>query len=180
MKSSLALGIALAASPALAWAEPTTSPLSIEVTFEGAVQPRCMMTAAQETGGLFDLGELAGPDGRLRQDLTVADLEVAGSWCNTASRLSIEADPLLSTPAPAVVPNGFTRRVDFTARVAGWTAAEARFETATGPTAAASQTTDGPRAGAYVVGIGDFLTAGDPFLLAGAYAGEIRVTISPE
>lgn len=180
MKTSIALSLALVAAPVAAMAEPTTDPLSIEVTFNGTVESRCVITDPQDAGSIFDLGELAGPDGRLRPNLTIADLEVAGSWCNSASRLTVEADPLLSSPAPTVVPDGFSRRVDYTARVSGWTATEARYETAAGPSASASQTTDGPVAAAYLVGLDDFIAAGDPFLLAGAYAGEVRITIAPE
>ncbi|MCS6622535.1 hypothetical protein N0B44_06415 [Roseibacterium beibuensis] len=180
MKTSIALSLALVAGPFAAMAEPTTDPLSIQVTFNGTVESRCVIMDPQDAGNIFDLGELAGPDGRLRSDLTVADLEVAGSWCNSASRLTVEAEPLLSIPTPAVVPGGFTRRVDYTARVSGWTPTEARYETTAGPTGSASQATDGPVAAAYVVGLDDFLTAENAFLLAGAYAGEVRITIAPE
>lgn len=180
MKSTIAISLALILVPAAALAEPTTNPLSIEVTFSGAVEPRCRITPAQDIGAVFDLEELAGSDGRLRTDLAVSPLEVAGSWCNSASRLTVEADPLLSVVTPAATPEGFTRRVDYTASVSGWTATEARFETAVGPTAAASQATDGPKAGSYVVSLDEFFAPGDPFLLAGAYAGEVRITIAPE
>ena len=136
MKTSIALSLALVAAPVAVMAEPTTDPLSIEVTFNGTVESRCVIMDPQDAGNIFDLGELAGPDGRLRSDLTVADLEVAGSWCNSASRLTVEAEPLLSIPTPAVVPGGFTRRVDYTARVSGWTPTDARYETAAGASAA--------------------------------------------
>lgn len=181
MKRLLAISAIALAVPAVSMAEPITQPLTVAVTINGTVEARCSLANVDDTGAIFDLGEMIGDNGKLRPDLSAPPVEIAASWCNSASRINVEADPLEAITSVPTLPANFSDRVNFTAAVSGWTSSPATYDTAAGPGASSSQVSAGPVAGGYEISIADFATEnGDNYLLADAYKGEVRVTIAPQ
>lgn len=167
-------GLALAAQPLLAApaAEGT-------VTFNGVVGDRCLFTLPSQIVDLTELS-LPGTDGNAGR-LDTSKVEGANAtlqgWCNgAAATMAVEALPIVNTSFTSTPAGGFDRVINYTA-------------TATANSVPATDQSVVSGAG-NSVGVGMFTgnipvvlsapsTPGGGILVAGAYQGVVRVTLSP-
>lgn len=133
-------------------------------------------------GGTFDLGVLIDTStGLLRTDIVAPTQTLVGSFCSTRSTINVEATPLLAQNFTVTPPDGFSRRVDYTASAAGWTDNPAIFSTATATNADASQTRNSPYSGEIAVSLSGYTTNGgnrQRLVADTSYLGLVTVTIT--
>ena len=165
-------GLALAGS---AHAQSVTGTVSID----GSVAERCLFTTPS---AIISVGELALPAanpnaGRLDASKLDGESRTLSGWCNaTASEMTVEASPLLNQDFTSTPPSGFVRRIDYTAT------ANANGVDATDDSSSAgegSPETVGIFVGDVVVTLSGSTTAANALLIAGAYEGEVEVTLNP-
>lgn len=171
-----ALASTTLASPALAVTPSGDS--TGTVTINGSVADRCLFTTPSKTINLGELSQGGTTDDAGKLDSSVVDnqSETLVGWCNgTSATMTVEAEPIVNTDFTGTPPDGFTRVVNYTA------SAEANEETATD-----SSTDDGAGTAADVgIFTGNVVvtlsnsSAGSDLLVAGAYAGQVLVTLSP-
>ena len=183
MKARIALAAILAAIPATASAQ---QPLQGAVAVDGSVAGRCVLgppsLAAVPLGTLIDTS-----GARVDRLTTIAAqaINFPGSWCNFANtRVSVSANALLA--ADATAPSaGYARAVNFTATATNWAAANAVVTTAasaSGATPAASApggTNPAPKLADISLTLNSFTVPADAFLVTGAYAGNVTITLGP-
>lgn len=166
----LAVPAAFAAVPALA----QTSDVTGTVQVSGSVAPRCQFVAP--TTVQLDLGELSlSSDGGLDTTKVNGQSKKLNGWCNGASaRIWVEAQPLTNT-ASAGTSGSFTNVVNYTATANAGSAAPTDTSAVGG---AGSPVTLGLFSGDIDVVL-SASTAGSKKLVAGSYAGNVIVTLSP-
>ncbi|MFI4933451.1 MAG: hypothetical protein ACHP7N_02425 [Caulobacterales bacterium] len=172
--SAAILGLSI---PTIAAATPTG--VTGTVTVDGAVAARCQFGAGG--AALINIPELSDTTtGELNPSTVNGQSAQLQGWCNgTNSTMTVQADPLLNAGS---APSGFSNHVDFTATATAHP---------TGGDKSASDTTTVAGAGTPVT-VGIFsgnidvvlsLAASNPAapakMLAGAYAGDVLVTLTP-
>lgn len=180
-----ALGIALAALPAVAMAQATDTDTA-NVAIDGRVASLCIL--GDPTPATVDLGQMAATSGTRVGKIAVLPSQTVtlpGSFCNFAgSALRVDATALVSTDASAP-PAGFVKAVNYTATASGWAASDAVATTAaladgTSPTASGTGATQPlPNIADIQVALSSFTTPGDAILVAGDYSGAVVVTLGP-
>jgi hypothetical protein len=168
------------ALPGLAQAQ-TSNTDSKTVGIIGTVPSLCF--GGTLTGdGSFDLGVLIDlTTGQLRTDLSAPSKVLVGSFCTSRSTITVSATPLEAQNYVATPPNGFSRKVHYSATASGWTAIPASYNTAAAANAAATQSRATAFTGEITVAISNFSTDGGSTLrLVGdsAYRGVVTVTLA--
>ena len=185
MRRLLALAIAAALAPSLAMADSN----STTVTVTGTVTPSCTLAPVGNGAGTFTVGggNLIDPSTGLLATGLVTDgaQTISGSWCNTASVISLAASPMLQTTFVGAPPTGWTKSVNYKATASGW--GPDLPVTTTGDVSGASPTSNtatqivtSPTAANIVISLSDFVTPGsNSRLVAGTYTGSVVVTLAP-
>ena len=158
-----------------------------EFALDGSVPPSCRL-GQPDSGPLdIELVNLADADGRLRSDLLLPERNLAASFCNSASTLTVTATPLLADGAGRSA-TGFSRSVDYTVQVAGWTDSPAVFATqssgaqGTGAQNGSLQSQPRPRQSDINVLFTNFRTTGGSnlrLIAAPRYTGAVVISLSP-
>ena len=191
MRTKLPL-LSLAAAAALAVPMPALAQASDsdtgEVAINGRVTPICILgEPSQPVVDLGQLIELSGSRvGRIAA-LGAQTVTMPDSFCNFAGSVAtIEATALVETSsAVSTPPASFARAVNYDASAGTWgggTASTTTFAAADGsnPTSEGDSAVQGtPRLTDIVVNLGGWSAPGDNILVAGDYAGLVRVTIGP-
>lgn len=178
--------LALVAAAALTMPALASAQSSSTININGEVPKKCMLGAPASTE--LQLGTLTGADGRLDSSKTgsavLQTTTISDAWCNTPSRLEVEAQPLVTVITGYNTPAGFTRTVSYDALLEGWPAAMALRPFAT----AASDSTETSTAYANdlvlsISRLGAVAASGNSddnsaFLEAGQYRGSVTVTLS--
>jgi hypothetical protein len=174
------LTIALAALAATTLASPALAADSTgTVSIDGSVADRCLFTTPNDTISLGELS-LGGSDtdaGKLNAAAVDGQSATLVGWCNgTSAKITVEAEAIVNDDFTGSPPTGFSRVINYTATA-----------NADGEDATDSSTDEG--AGA-PVGVGIFTgevtvtlsdsSAGSDLLVAGAYSGQVLVTLSPD
>lgn len=180
----VALVAAFAAPPALA--ATTTSPTTAVIMVTGDAPGACTLgTLGNST---LNVGEMVDPaTGELAKIPSPSPTSITGSWCNTASTLTVLATPLVAQNFAGAPPSGFTKAVNYTATVSAWTTNPAIFSTSGNVSGVQSQTTPGsqvqpaPNSNTIVVSIGSFASpsVGDFLIADPNYSGLITITLTP-
>lgn len=170
--------VALAAS-ASAFATPALAQSTGTVTVDGSVADRCLFTGDTAT---ILLGELAASgSGATAGKLDTAKLDSSPDatltgWCNgIAATIKVEAQPLMNTDFTGTAPDGFTRRVDYSATA---TANGATPNDTSLVSGAGTAESIGMFTGSVVVSLAS-VGAGTDLLVAGDYQGQVIVTLTP-
>jgi hypothetical protein len=174
-----AAAIASLSSPAFAQASGT-------VVVNGTVAAKC--TAVTPIGGAIGLGELAKTDGTVDKAFAGATSGLTRNFtvrCNGSNpKLSVEAKSLVNA-AVGESPNGYTNKVDYTAKLAakgakGSTTTLADDSIAAGATSSPLNDRLAAEANNVTLTIADGVTANSTAILeAGTYAGSVDIVISP-
>jgi hypothetical protein len=181
LKHVLYASAALALLAAPAFADATTS-----ISVQGSVDSTCHI--GTPVSATLDFGMLMDPaTGKLRTPIFDQTTDIKGSWCNTASTISVIATPLVAQNYVGDPPAGFTKAVNYHVTISGWTNSMAIFSTtgdASGgnsSTVAGSQSTSDPKAESLFVDVMQLTTPGtDSRLVADTnYSGTITVTLVP-
>lgn len=163
----LALPAALIASPALAQSAVTGT-----VDINGSVAGRCMFTLPNAT---ISLGEISlASNGKLDPSKVNGKNAALTGWCNnTAATMSVTTTELTTGTAATT---GFDNRVDYTGTaVANVISASDSSLTA----GAGSASTVGQFTGDIVVTLGSASSPTSGLMVAGAYTGNVLVTLTP-
>ncbi len=175
------LGTAALSVPAMASAQSSST-----ININGEVPKKCMLGAPASTE--LQLGTLTGADGRLDNAKTgsavLQSTTISDAWCNTPSRLEVEAQPLVTVITGYSTPAGFTRTVSYDALLEGWPTAMTVRPFATADSEASE--TSMAHASDLVLSIsrlGAVASNGtsddnSAFLEAGQYRGSVIVTLS--
>lgn len=174
----------LLAAPATAWADSTnTSEDREDVEFTAAVPVICKIGARPGEPVSLELGNLADASGLLRSNLAADPQNLAGSFCNAASTITVSAEPLVAVGTRATPADGFSRRVDFTVSVTNWTDQPAIFTTSQGgQQPGAAQRQPRPRQADINLAFSNFRTPGgnqQRLIAAPAYRGTVTILIEP-
>lgn len=175
MKTLIALAaLAAMSAPAAAFAADGN------VTIDGSVAAVCKFTT--DTASI-SLGEMADGDGFLNAAVVNNKTATLTGWCNgISSTMAVTATELTRTGAP-VTATGFTSRVDYTA-----TAATQSASLGAAVSANDSSVTAGAGSAASLGLFADNVTvtlsnsapgAAGARLVAGAYTGNVKVTLTP-
>jgi len=173
-KLILASAVLAAATATPVVAQTTTGTVMID----GSVAPRCLFTTSN---AVINAGELAqagtgGSAGKLDTSKLDGQSRTLVGWCNgTASSMSVEAFPVVNTTVTSAPPAGFDRVVNYTATA---TANAANASDTSIVAGAGSASTVGLFTGNVVVTLSNSSTPASGLLIAGAYQGETRVTLS--
>ena len=180
----VAMTAALLALPQAAFAQQATGTINLT----GTVTGRCSVVGGgQAFSETINLGELAGPDGRLRADLTDASPDAIRSFslvCTSATpSVELSAERLTTgTTAPA----GYANNIDYTAQVAVLQASgsppDITYTTASSLPAPTNVQLTAPLANAadnVTIRVHSFGTAAGALLVAGSYTSVIHITITP-
>ncbi|HZZ87592.1 MAG TPA: hypothetical protein VFE13_04585 [Caulobacteraceae bacterium] len=185
MRRLLALAIAAALAPTLAWADGN----STTVTVTGTVAATCSLAPLGSGSGTFTVGggNLVDPTtGKLASGLTTDGPQtISGSWCNSASILTVVANPMVQSSFAGAPPSGWTKAVNYKATTGGWgpdlpvtTTGDSSGANPTSNTA--TQAVASPTAATITVNLSDFVTPGsNSRLVAGNYSGSIVVSLAP-
>jgi hypothetical protein len=119
----------------------------------------------------------------------IADHSVSlpATFCNYGgTQLTVGATALLETGDESVPPSGFSKAVNFTANVSGWTTAAASVTT-TAAADGSNAVTNGngpeqasPNSANLTLTLTNFSAPNDAQLVAGAYAGLVTITVGPD
>jgi hypothetical protein len=181
---ALAALIAFAASQA--FAATTTSPSTTVLSVVGHAPGACTLGVAGNK--TLNIGEMVDPTtGELANITNPPSTSIAGSWCNTASTLTVLATPLVAQSFVGAPPSGFTKAVNYTATVSAWTTNPATFATngdvsgVQHNNSPGSQSQSSPSSATMVVSIGSFASpgAGDFLVADPNYNGTITITLTP-
>jgi hypothetical protein len=155
------------------------------ITVSGTVAGTCHLGAPNDA--TLSLGSLVNTaDGTLNPAIPTASTTIPGSWCNTGSKISISATPLVALGFSGAPPAGFTKAVNYTATASGWTGAGAAFTTngdtsgvVTGSATPGSQTQNDPEANSIVVALSAYASpaSGARLVADPHYQGIITVTL---
>jgi hypothetical protein len=180
----LVTAAALLALPQMALAQQVTGTINLT----GSVAGRCsVLGGGQAFSETINLGELSGPDGRIRTDMTDASPDAIRSFsvvCTSATpRVRLSATRL-STGVTA--PAGYANNIDFTSQLAvlqaSGTPPSITYTTASSLPAPTDVQLTAPLANAadnVTLRVYSFGTAAGALLVAGAYTSVILITISP-
>jgi hypothetical protein len=160
------------AAPAMASA--TVLSATGTVTVDGSVAARCQFTTGTAT---ITLGELAKPDGTFDPTTVDGQNRTLTGWCNgTNSSMTVNAQSLTNTTA---APSGFSNQVDFTATALA--ASQSAVDTNSTDNTAGAPVTVGIFSGDIKVTLSSSSSHGGSTLkmVAGAYAGDVLVTLTP-
>jgi hypothetical protein len=164
---------------------PSVAANSATVTVKGTVGSACHL--GDLSNGQIDVGQLSNSsDGTLASIGGTPGTTITGSWCNTGSKISIVAAPLVAQSFAGTPPSGFTKAVNYTASATGWGSATASDTTlgnssgAESSSHSGSQTLNDPEANTITVNLSAFSTpsAGDRLVADGDYEGTITVTLA--
>jgi hypothetical protein len=176
--------LALAALPLPAAAQAAAEG---NVGVDGRVAPVCIL--GDPNPATVNLGQLSAASGpRTGRVATIANRTVVlpTSRCNFAGTVITVQTTALIVNDPAAPPTGFTRAVNYTGSVAGWTSGAAAATSsalrdgtnATGTSTGAVQPL--PRLADLTLTLSNFTTPGDGFLVAGNYSGTVVITLGPQ
>jgi hypothetical protein len=173
--------VIIAAAAALAvWAAPSQSTAQATGTVDimGSVGERCEFTI---DSAVIALGELSGTAGLLDASQVNGASETLNGWCNgAAAEMTVEANALENLSYLAAPPAGFERLVNFTATATATPSGgpvSANDSSAT--LGAGSPAVVGVFSSAIDVVLSAAATPGGGKLIAGAYAGSVDVTLTP-
>lgn len=185
MRGSLILsGLALAvSSPAFAQVSDSDDGT---VSVEAQVAPLCVL--GEPTPAVVNLGSIAATAGlRVGRITALSDqlVSLPDSFCNFAgSAITIEVQALLEEGSTSA-PDNFSRAVNYTASLDGWASVPASATSAS-PADGSAATVLGiggvqtlPRQADLEVTLTNFTVPADQRLVAGNYAGTVRVTLGP-
>ena len=166
-------------------AVPCAASDSATLTVKGTVGSACHL--GDLSSSQIDVGQLSNnPDGTLAAISGTPGTTITGSWCNTGSKITVVASPLVAQGFAGVPPSGFTKAVNYTASASGWGSASASAPTL-GNTSGAesgshsgSQTLNDPEANTIAVNLSSFSTpgSGDRLVADSDYEGTITVTLA--
>jgi hypothetical protein len=153
------------------------------VGVKGSVTSRiCTLGTVNASDSIFDVGVLADPGtGRLANNLSAPPKTLSGSFCNTASIITISATPMVAHSAGESSPAGFSASVDYSATASGWTTTPAVFSTGASSNPAASQQRPTAFTGNIVVSLSNFTTTGGDLLRLVSdplYQGVVTITLT--
>ena len=183
MKYLLTAAVVLAL-PQMALAQQATGTINLT----GSVAGRCSVVGGgQAFSETINLGELAGPDGRLRADLTDASPDAVRNFsvvCTSATpRVRLSATRLATG---TTAPTGYANNIDYTAQVAvlqaSGTPPQITYTTASSLPAPTNVQLTAPLANTadnVTIRVYSFGTDAGALLVAGSYSSVIHVTISP-
>jgi hypothetical protein len=162
---------AATATPALAQTSTGT------VAIDGSVALRCLFTTANATISVGELTFQAGANaGKLDAGKLNGQNRTLTGWCNgTASRMAVEAKPVVNTTVVTAPPAGFDRVVNYiaTATANSVNASDDSINPAVGTPA-----TVGLFTGNVVVALSGVFSPTNGLMVAGTYQGETLVTLS--
>lgn len=163
-----ALPAILVASPALAAPAGATGTVAID----GSVANRCMFTLPNAT---ISLGELSlASNGKLDVSKVNGMSATLNGWCNgTASTMTVTTTQL-TTPTTATT--GFDNRVDYTGTAVANSVSASDSSLTAG---AGTPATVGQFTGDIVVTLSAASSPNSGIMVAGAYTGNVQVTLSP-
>lgn len=166
-----------AAAAALAgFAAPAMAQSTGTVTIDGSVADRCLFTTDAQTINLGELAQSGTGTSAGKLDSSTVDGKNATlvGWCNgTAATMAVEAQPLLNT---GTAPTGFDNRVNYTATATANSVDATDDSFAAG---AGTPQTVGIFTGDVKVALSGSSTPTTGLLVAGDYAGQVLVTLSP-
>jgi hypothetical protein len=171
------LGTAATATPAFAQ---SAGPGTGNVTINGAVADRCLFTTPSAAITIPELAQsgTGATAGRLNSSTVNGQTRTLVGWCNgTAATISVEAKPLLNTDFTGAPPTGFDSRVDYTATALA--NAQTATDTSVGDPGAGNAASVGLFTGNVGVTLSLASTPNNGLLVAGRYAGEVVVTLTP-
>ncbi|WP_120717437.1 hypothetical protein [Tsuneonella amylolytica] len=187
MRTMMLLPI-LAAAAGMSAPAPAQDSDTGEVAVSGNVVPLCLLGAP--SSATVDLGNMVAVSGTRTGRIRAIGAQVVtlpASFCNYAgSMLTVDATALVETTGgTAAAPANFARAVNFTATAGQWgggsaaatSAANASGSGSTARGTSAVQPT--PRQTDIAVTLSDFSVPGDALLVAGDYAGIVKVTLGP-
>ncbi len=167
------------AAPLVLFSVPAAAQSTGTVNVDGTVAGRCLFTTPSAT---ISVGEMAvqgtgSTAGKLNAAVIEGQTRTLVGWCNgSASTMSVETLPLMNTGFAPAAPTGFDKRVDYTATAVA-NAASANDSSITGGSGAGS--TVGLFTGDVVVTLSSASSPTSGLLIAGAYQGQVIVTLSP-
>jgi hypothetical protein len=163
---------------ALASASPATAQDSATFTATTTVPAYCSQFSGGQTP--MDLGALTGPTGQtvstFASSAQTERILASGYYCNAPSTITIKADPLIQTDnTPVTQTDNFTNRVDYTATLK-WDP----LQNSVSSTAANATVINAAQAniGNLTLKLSDPTTDGNKRPIAGAYAGQVHLTIA--
>ncbi|MFM5923802.1 MAG: hypothetical protein ACKOPG_06420 [Novosphingobium sp.] len=164
----LAVPALLAASPALAQSGAVTG--TVDIT--GSVAGRCMFTLPNKT---ISLGEISlASNGKLDASKVNNRSETLNGWCNnTAASMTVTSTQLTNT---TTAPTGFDNRVDYTATAVTGSVSANDTSLVAGAGTASSV---GLFSGDIVVTLSGASSPTNGLMVAGAYTGNVVVTLTP-
>ncbi len=175
------LALGLVPAPAFAQSSATGT-----VGIDARVTPVCIL--GDPNPALVDLGQISASSGhRIGRIDTIAPrtITLPGSFCNFAGSVVQITVTALTASDPTAPQPGFTRAVNYTAAVSGWTtgtsaATAAALRDGTGPSATGSGAAQPlPKIADLTVTLSAFTAPGDLILVAGNYNGNVVVTLGP-
>ena len=160
----------------------TNPPAVGTVQVTGHVAAYCVGGTVQGADSIFDVGVMIDTaTGDLLPNLSAPPKVVIGSFCTSASTISITATPMVAQSFTGTVPTGFTDAVDYTATASGWTPTAATFTTDAATNLASTQTRDTAFTGPITVAVSGFTPVGGATLRPVAdplYQGLVTVTLA--
>jgi len=187
--SYLAGAMLLLASAGAVGAQPSsTGDLSVvgHVGVEATVDGVCKLGPPSRTS--IDLGQMSNTSGpRVGRIATLPEQTVTlpGSFCNFGgTKVTVRAEALVQ-PDSSALPAGFARAVNYTSTVTTWATTAPQVTTAasasgaspvaegSGGTEPAAKLTD------LTLALSAFTVPSDALLIAGAYAGQVTITLGP-
>lgn len=175
MRSFVALAlVASAAVSAPAMAQSTGT-----VDINGSVGDRCLFTSGNAVISVGELtqGGASAAAGRLDPSKLNGQSRTLVGWCNgTAATMAVEALPLVNTSFASTAPVGFDTRIDYTASAAanGVTGTDSSVTAGAGTAVSV-----GLFSGNINVSLASSSTPNSGLLVAGAYSGQVIVTLTP-
>lgn len=161
----LTIPMALAASPALAQSATGT------VAVDGRVAGRCVFALPNATISLGEISLLS--NGRLDPSRVNGRTATLNGWCNSTAATMTVTTTQLTTPVTAP---GFDNRVDYT----GTATANSVSGSDTSLTAGAGTPVNvGRFSGNILVTLSAASSPSNSLLVAGAYTGNVQVTLAP-
>ncbi|HEY3811687.1 MAG TPA: hypothetical protein VGL66_00555 [Caulobacteraceae bacterium] len=181
--AAITLGLAFAGA---AQAQSTTDTRS--VTVNGTVAQVCVLGAPAPTS--INLGQMAATSGTRTGKLgAIADQSVSlpATFCNYGgTQITVVATALIEGNDEATPPSGFSKAVNFTANVSGWTPTAASVTTTAASDGSNATTTSGgpeqaqPNSTSLTLTLTNFSAPGDSILVAGGYNGLVTITLGPD
>lgn len=169
--------IVLALAPVAFVALPAQAQVTGNVIVNGAVAGRCLFTTNSKTITIPELSNTGtgAAAGKLDPATVNGRNETLVGWCNgSASTMTVTAAPLVNS---ASANTGFDNRVDFTA-TANANSVNAT-DSSVGALSAGSPATVGQFTGSILVTLSAASSPTSGLLVAGAYAGNVAVTLAP-